>query len=67
MFAISFYKSVNCFSAFIDYFRIGVITSVIFFHCILFHMGFYHWEANRFLPAIPFLDLSLQTEICVTT
>lgn len=39
---------INCLSVFMGYFRTGVIASVIFIHCILFHMGFCHWGLADF-------------------
>lgn len=39
----------DCFSAFMGYFRIGVITSVTFFHCILFYIEVYHRGVADFL------------------
>lgn len=54
---------INCFSAFMGYFRTGVITNVTFIYYILFHLGFCHRGLADFFPAMPFFNLSLQAKI----
>lgn len=54
---------INCFSAFMGYFRTGVITNLTFIYYILFHLEFCHRGLADFFPAMPFVNLSLQAKI----